>query len=212
MNTKTIELTGKESAALYHIKNYLSQNGDLPSIRDLMKAMEYKSPRSAAILINSLVNKKILHRNKDGSIRIINILPEKKDHAQTIDVPLVGSAACGIPLLAEQNIEAMIQVSLTLANLGNRYFLLRAQGDSMNRSGIKDGDLVLVKQQTHADNGDRVVALIDDEATIKEFWTDNDVIILKPRSSNKKHRPIIVSENFQIQGVVTAVIPNIFGK
>ena len=78
----------------------------------------------------------------------------------------------------------------------------------MNNEGINDGDLVLIRQQQTANNGDLVVALIDDEATIKEFHQTGDAIILKPKSSNKKYVPIILTQDFIIQGVVVATISN----
>jgi repressor LexA len=120
----------------------------------------------------------------------------------------VGSVACGIPILAEENIEAMIPVSKGLAKPGNRYFLLRAVGDSMNLAGIDDGDLVLVRQQPAAKNGDLVVALIDDAATIKEFYRAGDAVVLKPKSKNKRHQPIVLTEDFQVQGIVVKTIKN----
>ena len=128
-------------------------------------------------------------------------------HAQTVNVPLVGTAACGNPILAEQNIEGYLPVSTSLAKPGSRYFLLRADGDSMNKAGIKNDDLVLVKQQAIANDGDKVVALIDDKATIKEFYKLKGAVVLKPKSTNQEHQPIILTEDFQIQGVVKAVIP-----
>lgn len=78
----------------------------------------------------------------------------------------------------------------------------------MNKAGINDGDLVLVKQQSSAENGQQVVALIDDEATIKEFQKKGHVVILKPHSTNSKHQPFILTDDFQIQGVVVATLPN----
>src|SRR5206468_2058202 len=104
--------------------------------------------------------------------------------ARTVDVPLVGSVACGTPLLAVENFEAHVAVSKSLARPGSKYFLLRAKGDSMDRAGIEDGDLVLVRQQSHAENGDGVVALIDDDATIKAFHREKGVVVLRPRSNN----------------------------
>jgi len=79
----------------------------------------------------------------------------------------------------------------------------------MNEKGINDGDLVLVRQQLTADNGDMIVALIDDEATIKEFYRLEDIIILKPRSTNKQHTPIVLTKDFQIQGIVVTAIRNV---
>jgi repressor LexA len=126
---------------------------------------------------------------------------------QTVDIPLVGSVACGLPSLAEQDHEALIPVSTRIARPGYRYFLLRATGSSMNKSGIKDGDLLLVRQQPKAEDGERVVALINDNATVKHIHHEEDVIVLKPNSTEKKHKPIVLSEDFMIQGVVAAVLP-----
>jgi repressor LexA len=102
----------------------------------------------------------------------------------------------------------MIPVSQRLARPGAIYFLLRAVGNSMDLAGIGDGDLVLVRQQPVANEGDRVVALIDDEATIKEFRRRGNTIILAPRSSDKSHKPIILERDFMIQGLVIETIPN----
>ena len=124
-------------------------------------------------------------------------------------MPLVGTVACGTPLLAEENIEAIIPVSVKLAKPHYKYFLLKASGDSMDQAGINDGDLVLVRQQPAAEIGDIVVALIDDEATIKEFHVSDETIILKPRSTNKQHKPIILTRGFQVQGIVITSIPNL---
>ena len=126
---------------------------------------------------------------------------------QTIEVPLVCSVACGLPSLAEQDPEALISVSTKIARRGHKYFLLRARGTSMNRAGIQDGDLVLVRQQASADRGEKVVALINDEATIKRFYPEDEVVLLKPDSSDKSHKPIVVSDDFLIQGVVVATLP-----
>jgi repressor LexA len=134
-------------------------------------------------------------------------LTESEDHARTVEIPLVGSVACGTPILADENIEAHIPVSTGLARPGNKYFLLRAAGDSMDDAGINDGDLVLVRQQASAQNGDKVVALIDDYATVKEFHREKGVVLLKPRSKSKRHKPIVLTGSFLIQGVVTSVLP-----
>lgn len=197
----------KESEAVRQIRNSLMQYGKTPSIRELMLSLGYRSPRSASVLIDNLVRKGVLKRKFDGKFQLIR---SERDvaHAQTIDVPLVGAAACGAPILAQENIEAMIPVSVQLAKAPYKYFLLKAKGDSMDEKGIKDGDFVLVRQQSVAQNGDTVVALIDNEATIKEFYKTNRAVILKPKSKNKAHQPIILTSNFQIQGIVVAAIPH----
>jgi repressor LexA len=109
--------------------------------------------------------------------------------------------------LAEENIEAMIPVSVKLAKPPNKYFILKAKGDSMNEREINDGDMVLVKQQNYAEDTDLVVALIDDEATIKELKINSENILLIPRSTNKKYQPIILTRDFMVQGIVISTIP-----
>jgi repressor LexA len=133
----------------------------------------------------------------------------KTGSEQTIDVPVIGRASCGSPMLAVENIETTISVSTKIAKPPYKYFLLRANGDSMNLAGINDGDMVLVRQQQTAQNKDIVVALIDDEATIKEYNIASDKIILKPVSSNPAHKPVIVTNNFIVQGIIVSVIPEI---
>jgi len=199
-------LNKKEIEALKYIRNCI-MHGRSPSVRDVQDALEYGSPRSAALIIESLMKKKILGRRPDNSLQVIKDTSEATDHAKTVSIPLVGSVACGTPIFAQENIEAFYPVSTTLAHTGSKYFLLRAQGDSMNKAGINDGDLVLVRQQNNADSGQKVVALIDDEATVKIIRFTPDAVILEPKSTNKKHKPIILSRDFQIQGIVIAAVP-----
>ena len=200
-------LTIKESEAVRQIRSAVMRYGKTPSIRELMSALGYRSPRSASVIIDNLARKGVLKRKFDGKFQLVRA-ENNVAHAQTIDVPLVGAAACGAPILAQENIEAMIPVSVQLAKAPYKYFLLKARGDSMDEKGIKDGDFVLVRQQSAAENGDTVVALIDNEAAIKEFYKTSSAVILKPRSKNKAHQPIILTTNFQIQGIVAAAIPN----
>lgn len=203
---KTI-LSPKQMEAVRQIRNSLIHKGKFPSVRELMTALGYRSPRSAALIIDELVQKGILKKRPDGDLQLVKDPESNSIHAQTIDIPLIGLVTCGMPILAQENIEGYIPVSIGLARPGSKYFLLKTSGDSMNKVGINDGDLLLIRQQSTANNGDRVVALIDDEATVKEFHRSKDTIVLMPRSSNKKHKPIILTEDFQIQGIVIMVIP-----
>lgn len=198
----------KAKEALRHIRNWLMLYGKLPSVRELMNEMEYKSPRSPMLLLDELAQNGFLEKKPDGSFRMIKDL-ETGFMARTVLVPLIGNVTCGAPMLAEENIEAMIPISISLVKSGSKYFLLRAVGDSMNKAGINPGDLIFVKQQPVAENGQKVVALIDDEATVKEFQHKGDVVALLPRSTNPKHKPIILEQEFQIQGIVITTIPNI---
>lgn len=200
------QLTFREIEAFKFIRNSVVHGAGSPSIRDVQKALRYKSPRSAALIVEMLIEKGWIERRSDGDLRILKDLGEEPNHARTVEIPLVGTAACGTPLLAEENIEAMIPVSINLARPGHRYFFLRAKGDSMDRADINDGDLVLVRQQQTAENGNIVVALIDDEATIKEFKRTPTAVVLTPRSSSKEHLPIILTNEFQVQGVVVTAV------
>jgi repressor LexA len=197
MNPK--DLNVKDREALRHIRNWLVHHGRSPSVRDLMRALKYNSPRSAALVLDRLIQAGIVRRRPDGALQLLKDPTDQAINPQTVEIPLV-------PIFAQENIEAMIPVSKTLARPGSRYFLLRAIGDSMNLADIEDGDLVLVRQQPTASNGDFVVALIDDEATVKEFCHTGDAVLLKPKSRNKKHQPIILTEDFQVQGVVVKTI------
>jgi len=203
-----LELTNRELQALKELRKYIHDFGKMPSVRELMRRLNYKSPRSVSIILSDLSEKDILRKKQDGSYQLSEFeLPDDYGtREQTIKIPLLGSVACGLPIFAEENIEANIPVSIKILKKGHKYFLLRAKGDSMDDAGINNGDLVLIKQQQHAENGDQVVALIDDEATIKEYHHNGTLVVLKPKSKNKKYQPIILSDEFRIQGIVEAVI------
>lgn len=203
------KLTEKQLHAFRFIKSCLVQKGKSPSVREVMKELHYGSPNSAAYVIESLINLGLLQRREDKRLQLTQDFEREVINERTVPVPLVGSVSCGTPVLAKENINAIIPVSEKLAKPPHRYFLLRAQGDSMNLTGIDDGDLVLIKQQQVANNGDVVVALIDDEATIKKFYTKKGMVILKPNSTNAVHQPIILTKDLQVQGVVVSSFPNI---
>lgn len=202
---KTI-LTEKELEALRLIRNRIVHANRPPSIREIMKALGYSSPRAASYILEKLESKGFISRPGRGQIRLCKDTLGTESHAKTISVPLVGSAPCGTPVFSEENVEGVFPVSTKLARPPHRYFLLRAVGDSMNQRDIEDGNLVLVRQQPNAENGDRVVALIDEEATIKEFHRTSNAVVLKPKSTNRQHQPIILTDDFQILGVVQSVI------
>lgn len=203
------QFTKKQLEAVRHIRNWLMHRSRTPSIRELMSDLGYKSPRSVQDILEQLQKKGIIKKLEDGDYQFIMDPIFGSAHAQTVNIPLVGVVACGTPILTEENIEGFIPVSTSLAKPGSKYYLLHARGDSMNQAKINDGDLVLVRQQPTANEGDKVVALIDNEATIKEFHRAPNMIILKPKSSNKENKPIILTEDFQVQGVVVATIPNL---
>src|SRR5712664_3067364 len=189
------------------IRNQILHSGVTPSLREIGRVVGHVSPRSVQLMLQRLQKRGLLSYESGVvklSSRKVSSMTEN-----TISVPLVGSVACGLPSLAEQDPEALIEVSTKIARPSHTYFLLRAKGSSMNKSGIKDGDLVLVRQQPTADDGEKVVALINDEATIKHFHRENDVVVLMPKSTDKGHQPIVLSDEFLVQGIVVATLPHI---
>lgn len=204
-------ISNKELSAIKVIQSFLLRNSRMPSVRELMRELGYKSPRSASLIIEGLLEKEILHKKDDGSLQLVEFEFEQSElnREQTIKVPLLGTIACGTPIFAEENIEAFFPVSVKLARQPGKYFMLRAEGDSMNQAGINDGDLLLIRQQNTADNDEIVVALIDDEATVKRLKINQFNVVLVPESDNKSHMPIILSRDFLIQGVVISSIPGI---
>lgn len=194
-------LTEKESRALRAIRNWIVHYGKAPSVRKLQDALEYKSPRTAALLIERLISKGYLQRRPNKELQLLE--EQRNTSEDAVLIPLVGTVPCGGPLLAEENVEGWFLVSRRWAKPNHKYFFLTATGTSMNRAGIEEGDLLLVRQQSTAENGDYVVGLIGDAATVKEFRRTDKAVILIPRTSDtEKHRPMLMSGDFQIQGVV----------
>ncbi len=136
----------------------------------------------------------------DGMLRI-----------STRAVPVVGHVPAGPLMVADEVHEGWIRLPTFVVPEGATFFLLRVRGDSMNRArvrgdAIENGDLVLVRQQGAAEEGQVVVALIDGEATVKRFDRGEGYYVLKPESTNPEHHPIVLDEDFLVQGVVTRVI------
>ena len=206
----SVELDSKQALAVKHIRNFLNHNGRMPSVRELMQAMEYKSPRSASVMLEKLVDRGVLNRcPQTRKLNFNDGVLAESNNINTVEVPLVGTTSCSGPIFAEENIEAYYRISSQLAPSGSQYFFLRIQGDSMNEAGINDGDMVLIRQQNTAKPGDLVLALIDDEATIKKFIPEDGLVILKPCSTNPVHKPIILTHDFQIQGIVVRSFSNL---
>jgi repressor LexA len=205
------ELTPRQLAFLRVLIDFQRTHGVPPTIRQLQKLCGFASPRSVVQYLDALVAAGYIERQRGA--RNIKVLRAGavEDRTDTVSVPLVGHVAAGLPILAEQNIDEYFSVSTTLARPPHSYFILRVSGTSMDRAGLNDGDLVLVRQQVTAQPGDRVVALIDDSATVKVFRPGVGVIVLEPRSSDPSHKPIVVDDEFRIQGVVVATIPNVPG-
>jgi len=197
-------LTDRQKKILGFLKDKLSKEGFAPSIREICKAFKIPSTRGAQLHLEALEEKGYIERKQTArSIKIIDDFASALG-ANIIKLPLVGSISAGSPILAEENIEDMIPISADFAKNIDDAFLLRVKGDSMIGDGILNGDMVIVKPQPVARDGDIIVGLIGDEATVKRFFMGKGTIRLVP--SNKKYRPIVVKENFKVVGKVLGVI------
>ena len=184
----------KLEQVLDFIKNFQMKEGRSPSYRQIMKAVGFSSLSNAQRYVKVLQSRGLIRRNDLGKI----ITPSRLLSGKTINAPLVGTIACGSPILAEQNIEANIKLPVEI--FGNKdVIMLHAQGDSMIGVGIFDGDLIVARPCSVADDGDIVVALIDDSATVKTFYRKNGHTILHPENPAYKD---ILADNVIIQGIV----------
>ncbi len=212
---KKERLTARQLEFLRLLLQYRRKEGIPPTVREMREYGGFSSTRSVLQFLDALEKAGYIRRGHGArNVRIVKVPldADLEGRVETVPIPLIGTVAAGSPILAEENVEAQILVSKSLARGPHTYFLLRVQGDSMNRAGINNGDLVLVRQQQTAENGEKVVALIDDKATVKELHVSRDAVVLHPRSSNKKHKPIILQRDVLIQGVVIATIPNQEGE
>jgi repressor LexA len=213
-NTKKI--TKKQKAVLDFIEKTIDETGIAPTVRDICEGLGLSSPSTVHVHLKTLEDKGLIHRDPLKS-RCITIVghdrkpapePEPEDaigvggFSNVVSLPVVGNVAAGIPILAEQNITETIPLPTDIVGDASS-FLLKVRGDSMIEIGINDGDFVAVKQQPTANNGDIVVAMVEDGATVKRFFKENGYIRLQPENSSME--PIIVTENVSIVGKVTAV-------
>jgi repressor LexA len=180
-----------------------------PTIEELRKRLGVGSTRTVLRYLRWLEDEGDIERWTGA--RGVRALRSDMSQVQTRAVPIVGTAPAGALMMAEQNINGWIQMPKTIARPGSEYFLLRVRGTSMNKAKvgdekIEDGDLVLVRQQATANDGDIVVALIDGEATIKRLAKGSGYYVLKPDSDDSKHRPIIVDRDFHVQGKIVRVL------
>ncbi len=193
-------LTPKEQAILSYIKEFIRNRPTSPTLEEIRKHFGYDSLNSVQKTIVSLEKKGEITRKK---FKRRNISLTSEDNNHTFPIPIIGNVACGAPILASENIEGYFPTDTQfLKGSPKKYFYLHARGDSMDNAGIHDGDLVLIHQQTTANDGDQVVALINDSATIKILKKGKGYIALVPKSSNSEHKPIILRENFSVQGIV----------
>ncbi len=179
------KLTEKQAQVFHYIKEVIFSRGVAPSVREIGQAVGLKSTSSVQYNLDALEKAGYIKRepNLKRTIRLC-AAADGVNH-----IPLIGTVTAGSPILAVEQIEEYIAVS---GVKGDNLFALHVKGDSMVNAAILDGDIVIVEQSPVADNGDIVVALIDDEATVKRFFKENGYFRLQPE--NDKYEPILVKE------------------
>jgi repressor LexA len=204
-----VPLTAKQAAFRSLLESLVVNQEMAPTLRELCLAAGFSSTRSAVQYLDALEHAGIISRGPGArNLRILRrIEQEAIGSAETVQIPVIGRIAAGNPILAKENILDYRAVANTFLRPGFQHFLLEVRGDSMDRAGIGDGDLVLVRQQTTASNGDRVVALVDQDATVKRLRIGAEAALLEPVSSNPVHKPIVIRQGFRIQGIVIASLP-----
>ena len=202
------KITKKQQEILDYIKDQIINRGFPPTVRDICAAVNLKSTSSVFSHLEALERNGYIRRDL-AKPRAIEIVDDSFNlvRRELVNVPIVGTVTAGHPILAVQNIDGYFPVpSEYMPNA--QTFMLKVKGDSMINAGIFNGDQILVEQQNTAQNGDKVVALIDDSVTVKTFYKENGHFRLQPE--NDTMDPIIV-ENLQILGKVIGLF-RMFGR
>ena len=205
------KVTKRQQAVLDCIEACIQEKGYGPTVREICQSLGLSSPSTVHVHLKALEEKGLIKRDplKSRSITLTHPHDEASvienviapSFGRAVEVPLVGNVAAGSPILAEENITDTMTLPTDIVGDAPS-FMLSVRGDSMIEAGINDGDYVVVKEQPVANNGDIVVAIIDDGATVKRFFREKDYIRLQPENSSMD--PIITRE-CSIAGKVVAV-------
>jgi repressor LexA len=197
------KLTKRQQDIFNYIEEYFQREGDAPTIREIADHFEIKSTNAVADHLKALERKGVIERNA-GLARGIQ-LPQPQ--ASGVRIPLLGTIAAGLPILAEENYDDWITVGPEYQDRGD-LFALQVSGDSMVDAHIIDGDLVIVRVQERAERGEIVAALIDDEATLKTYYPQGNQVLLLPE--NKKYDPLVFGpdngDTFRILGKAIGLV------
>lgn len=186
------KISAKQQEILEYIKQEILHKGYPPAVREICEAVHLRSTSSVHAHLETLENKGYIRRDATKP-RAIEIVDDQFNltRRELVNVPIVGQVAAGQPILAEENIEDYFPIPAGMMP-NKESFMLKVKGESMINAGILNGDLILVQQQTTAENGDKVVALIDDSATVKTYYKEDGHYRLQPE--NDYMDPIIVDE------------------
>lgn len=206
------DLTDRQHAILEYILQTHRDRGYPPTVREIGDAVGLSSPSSVHAQLRTLVDRGYLRKDADrpraivvtseAPTRPVASVTRLKHRDDIAEVPLLGRIAAGSPILAEQSVEQTMPLPTDLVGHGDT-FALRVRGDSMTQAGILDGDLVVIRQQPHAEDGDIVAAMVDDEATVKTLRRRKGTILLEP--ANDAYAPIIAPDAV-ILGKVVSVL------
>ena len=186
------KISAKQQEILEYIKSQILERGFPPAVRDICEAVHLKSTSSVHSHLETLEKNGYIRRDPTKP-RAIEILDDSFNFTrrEMVNVPIVGRVAAGEPLLAEQNIEEYFPIPMDFMP-NKQTFRLKVKGESMINAGILDGDYVLVEERKTAHNGEMIVALVDDGATVKRFYKEEGIIRLQPE--NDTMEPIIVPD------------------
>jgi repressor LexA len=200
------DLTERQKEIMEYILTEVQKKGYPPSVREIGEAVGLSSSSSVHAQLEKLEQLGYLRRDptKPRAIEVLNsdLLNDNISFKNILNIPIVGAVTAGEPILAEQNIQDYFPLPKSFTRT-NDAFMLRVKGDSMINAGIYDGDLVIVNQEPSASNGDIVVALLGEEATVKRFYKEQQYIRLQPE--NERYEPIISNE-VQILGRVIGLV------
>lgn len=186
-------LNEREQSVYKYIKSTIQNLGYAPSVRDICAALGIKSTSTVHQYIKRLEEKGLIHK-ADGKSRALKLddLDASSSEPRTLRVPLIGQVRAGLPVLAVENYEGYVDYPASMSSTNDGLFALRVIGESMIEAGILDGDIVIVESRRYAENGEIVLALIDDSATVKRFFKEDGYIRLQP--ANSSMAPIIVRD------------------
>ena len=197
------KISSKQKEILEFMKNEILSKGYPPAVREICEAVDLRSTSSVHAHLETLEKNGYIRRDP-AKPRAIEIVDDNFNltRREIVNVPIVGTVTAGQPILAVENIESYFPIPMEyMPNVET--FMLKVKGDSMINAGIFDGDSILVQKQSHAKNGDFVVALIDDSVTVKTFYKEKEYYRLQPE--NDSFEPIIVNELI-ILGKVVAMM------
>ena len=196
-------ITKKQKQVFDFINTYITENGISPTIEEIRKKLKLKAVSTVHEHINSLKEKGYLSKS-ENSARSLHL---KKEIKSIIEIPIIGRIAAGYPIEAIENVEDTISIINPKIKTSTGHYALRVVGNSMIEEGIFDGDIVIIKKQSSAENGQTVVAIIDDNtATLKKLYREKNTIRLQPRNP---HMEPLFRTDVEIRGVVVQVISNI---